>query len=216
MKKCKAADWNDEICKECILNEVWQQQSCWVRDNGDDLDEQINNAAPKIDALLMLIEAQMKHLPDILDKLCRNISRMTEHGCEHCSFHKDGKCDVRKLIDEMNGKTVIHQDDKQLGEVIPGETEICEFDSVTASIVYTGGFSNLEKADLNWRKVGGEHTGDLNILTLDEIVEQLRTDPDFDPQITVVIDDPLSGEILRYGNYNDQKWYRVAKTMGYA
>ena len=121
---------------------------------------------------------------------------------------------------EQADKVLFESREATLLEVIDGKTEICKYDGVIAAHVYNGGFINLEKADLKWRFVKEEYMyldaeGEIEVLTLDEIVDQLRTDPDFDPQITVIIDEPMGGEIWRYGNYNDHKWYRTGVTAGY-
>ena len=112
---------------------------------------------------------------------------------------------------------------KQLGEVIDGDTELIRFDGVTATQVYIGGLSFLTKAELVWRESpimapddeDGETQVDVwEMLTLNEIAEQLKDNPFM--LITIFIDDPMQGEILQYGNYNDGKWYRIGNTMGYA
>ena len=112
---------------------------------------------------------------------------------------------------------------KKLGEIIDGKTELIRFDGVTATQVYIGGLDYLTKAELQWREepiMGRDDDGNeiqvdvWELLTLDEIAEQLKDNPFM--LITIFIDDPMQGEILQYGNYNDGKWYRKGNTMGYA
>lgn len=92
---------------------------------------------------------------------------------------------------------------------ITEDIQLCKFDGVSVVSVYKGGFDNLKKADLNWRKERNKYMGDLEFLKLSEIVEQLQT-----KIITVFIDKPMEGRILQYGNYGDE-WYEIGTTCGY-
>lgn len=94
----------------------------------------------------------------------------------------------------------------------PEEYRVHKFDGVEASGVYGGMMTCLYSVrdKLKWKK---ERHKDIEYewLTLKEIQEQLPKEP----LLTVIIDDPLHGLILRYGNYNDGKWYRIGETCGY-
>lgn len=94
---------------------------------------------------------------------------------------------------------------------ITNDLELCKFDGVSVTTVYTGGFNSLVKADIEWRKEHCEYMGDIECLRLSEIIEQLP----YAPIITVFVDSPLSGQILQYGNYGDS-WYEIGETCGYA
>lgn len=107
----------------------------------------------------------------------------------------------------------------EIGETIDGSRVIYDFDGVTKAEVYTGWLTDLEPTELEWQ-INDESAdmaeiceGSPYFLTLDEIREQLE---DESPHgITVIIDDPLSGEILYYDTINCY-WIRVGVTMGYA
>lgn len=98
----------------------------------------------------------------------------------------------------------------------PKEHVICRFDGVNVATVYRGMLSCLVNAseDLKWRKetpfneFGIEE--ELEVLTLQEIKNQLKC-----PMITIIIEGPLSGELLQYGNYGDS-WYSIGQLVGYA
>lgn len=96
------------------------------------------------------------------------------------------------------------------------DIELCKFDGVEAVAVYSGGLTSLVKQDPKWRKANEATCKALGmnveILKLSEIAEQLKDAF----LITVIIDGPLSGRILQYGNYNDGKWYEIGQTCGYA
>ena len=88
---------------------------------------------------------------------------------------------------------------------------ICRFDGVDADHVYTGGFGDLQKAELKWNKEYIELMEmEVETLTLDEIREQLGH-----TMITIFRDSPMSGTILQYGNYGDS-WWEIGTTCGYA
>lgn len=91
------------------------------------------------------------------------------------------------------------------------DIEICHFDGVSATEVYYGGLTDMVKAQLTWRKVKDEEMGEVEILKLSEIVKQIP----LDGLITVIVDGPLRGEILQYGNYG-YEWYQIGETCGYA
>ena len=105
---------------------------------------------------------------------------------------------------------------KKLHEEIPGDTEIMRFDGVGAAAVYTGWLTELEKAEVKWnvtdesRKTAEICGGRPEFITLDELAAQFP-----DQMITVIIDDPLNGEIYNYGNAR-KKWLRIGITGGYA
>lgn len=101
-------------------------------------------------------------------------------------------------------------------EKITEDYKLLQFDTVTEVTVYTGGLSNLEKADLIWNKEYGEYARIFcmeytETITLSEIVEQLGKDK----LITVIINGPQSSEIWQYGNYGDE-WYKLGEVCGYA
>lgn len=101
--------------------------------------------------------------------------------------------------------------------VIDGSTEICTSNYVTCSEVYIGGLTELKVADfLQWRKIDDYSLGEIKLLTLDEIAAQVEIMIGHASLITVIINDPLCGEILQFGNYDDGKWYRIGVTAGYA
>lgn len=54
---------------------------------------------------------------------------------------------------------------------------------------------------------------DVETLTLKEISEQLS---DSKRMITVIQNDPMQCKIFQYGNYPDDKWYKLGEIMGYA
>ena len=105
---------------------------------------------------------------------------------------------------------------KELYEEIPGDTEIWRFDGIGAAAVYRGWLTELEPANVKWKtteqsiKVANVTDGEPEFITLDEITEQYP-----DEQLTVIIDKPLNGEILNYGNAG-KKWLRIGITGGYA
>lgn len=105
---------------------------------------------------------------------------------------------------------------KNLHEEIPGDTEIWRFDGVRSATVYLGWISDLTPADVKWRQDDDSYeTAELcdceaDYITLDELAEQFPK-----KQITVIIDDPLDGEIWNYGNAG-RKWLRIGITGGYA
>lgn len=115
---------------------------------------------------------------------------------------------------------------KQLGEAIDGDTEIVRFDGVSTATVYYGGLSYLDRACLEWRKeeitapddeASEVPVDEWELLTLNEIVEQSKANKDTATNlITVIIENPRSGEIWQYGNYHDGKWYRIGNVYGYA
>lgn len=102
----------------------------------------------------------------------------------------------------------------------PKEYLVYKFDGVTASAVYVGGLTDLKKADtLTWHedKEASKMCGiPTYVLTLDEIRERLQNQyGGSSPLITVIIDNPLSGWIIQYGNYGDE-WWKIGETGGYA
>ena len=105
---------------------------------------------------------------------------------------------------------------KELHEEIPGSTEIWRYDGIGAAVVYRGWLTELEPANIKWKtteqsiKVANATDGEPEFITLDEITEQYP-----DEQLTVIIDKPLNGEILNYGNAG-KKWLRIGITGGYA
>lgn len=106
----------------------------------------------------------------------------------------------------------------EIGEIIDGSKVIYDFDGVTRAAVYTGRLTDLEPAELEWQ-INDESAdiaeiceGSPYFLTLDEIREQLEDEAPHG--ITVIIDDPLFGEILHYDAINNH-WIRIGATMGY-
>ena len=105
---------------------------------------------------------------------------------------------------------------KKMHEKIPGDTKIWKFDGVRAAAVYTGWLTRLEKVKIRWnnteesREIANACDGCPEFITLDELAAQFP-----DQLITVVIDDPLSGEIWNYGN-SGRDWVRIGITGGYA
>lgn len=101
-------------------------------------------------------------------------------------------------------------------KVIEEDLELCHFDGVDAVAVYVGGLTDLVKAKLKWRTADEETCRalcmDVEMLKLSEIVSQLGDAF----LITIIIDEPLKGRILQYGNYQDCKWYEIGTTCGYA
>lgn len=102
----------------------------------------------------------------------------------------------------------------------PESIEICQFDGVTVSTVYTGGLADLKSvADkLSWHedKKAGEFGMRYLFLTLSEIRDQIRNlHGGLCPIITVFIERPFSGIILQYGNYGDS-WWLIGDLYGYA
>lgn len=105
---------------------------------------------------------------------------------------------------------------KKMHEEIPGDTVIWRFDGVRSATVYIGWLNGLTPADVKWRQDDDSYeTAELcdceaDYITLDELAEQFPK-----KQITVIIDDPLDGEIWNYGNAG-KKWLRIGITGGYA
>lgn len=105
---------------------------------------------------------------------------------------------------------------KKLHEEIPGDTVIWKFDGVGAAAVYLGWLTDLTPAAVKWRQDDESYEtaevcdGEPDFITLNEIAEQFP-----DQMITVIIDDPLDGEIYNYGNAG-KKWLRIGTTGGYA
>lgn len=105
---------------------------------------------------------------------------------------------------------------KKMHEKIPGDTEIMKFNGVGAAAVYTGWLTALEKAEVKWnvtdesRETAEICGGEPEFITLDELAAQFP-----DQLITVIIDDPLDGEIWSYGN-SGKNWVRIGTTGGYA
>lgn len=105
---------------------------------------------------------------------------------------------------------------KKMHEKIPGDTEIMKFNGVGAAAVYTGWLTALEKAEVKWnvtdesRETAEICGGEPEFITLDELAAQFP-----DQLITVIIDDPLDGEIYSYGN-SGKNWVRIGITGGYA
>lgn len=104
----------------------------------------------------------------------------------------------------------------------PAMYEVCKDDSVNFTTIYLGGFSDLEKLELEWERIDGVgEFGYLEVLTLEEIVERARelVDDEYIEEngfmITVFIQSTFKGKILQYGNYGDS-WWQIGKTSGYA
>lgn len=97
---------------------------------------------------------------------------------------------------------------------------VCEFDGVTATTIYYGGMADLSKANssFQWRydtECSKMCFDPYKVLTLTEIANQARNQNFNHDIITVIIDAPLSGNILQYGNYGDE-WWEIGTFSGYA
>lgn len=105
---------------------------------------------------------------------------------------------------------------KELHKEIPGDTVIWKFNGIGAAAVYLGWLTDLTPAVVKWRQndesleTAEICDGEPDFITLDELAEQFP-----DQMITVIIDDPLDGEIYNYGNAG-KKWLRIGTTGGYA
>ncbi len=90
---------------------------------------------------------------------------------------------------------------------------VCEFDGVSGTGVYLGGLDELTRINdwLTWREDSERQDMVCKELTLAEISKQCWAYG----LITVIVNEPLSGKILQYGNYGD-KWYQIGETCGYA
>lgn len=102
-------------------------------------------------------------------------------------------------------------------KMVADDIELCEFDGVTAVAVYSGGVNRLEKINhkLRWRydaEISRMCFDPAKVLKLSEIAEQCKDEY----IITVIVESPLHGEIYQYGNYYDNKWYKIGETAGYA
>lgn len=93
---------------------------------------------------------------------------------------------------------------------------VTRFDSIEHTSVYLGGLNNLKDVTgaLKWHSEWVEALCmDIETLTLQEISEQLSKS---NMMITVIQNDPMRCKIFQYGNYPDNKWYRLGEVMGYA
>lgn len=97
---------------------------------------------------------------------------------------------------------------------ITEDLELCKLDGASCTAVYVGGMAWLHPALVKWRKEAGGEFEEIEVLKLSEIVEQLEEKNV--PIITVIIDNPMYGKILQYGNYPDDCWYEIGQTCGYA
>lgn len=103
----------------------------------------------------------------------------------------------------------------------PESYTICKFDGINASAVYIGSMSCLTQANdkLVWREdseMGEWCYSPFYVLTLEEIKDQLTNAyGGTPPSITVVVESPLHGHILQYGNYGDE-WWQIGELSGYA
>lgn len=97
---------------------------------------------------------------------------------------------------------------------ITEDLELCKFDGASCTAVYVGDMASLYPATIKWRRVEDGEFGEIEVLKLSEIVEQLEEKNV--PIITVIIDSPMYGKILQYGNYPDDCWYEIGQTCGYA
>lgn len=96
--------------------------------------------------------------------------------------------------------------------------EVCKFNSVDTTTVYSGGITNLTNITnlLDWNAEYCEPL-DMNLetLTLSEIWEQAKK-ISFMSIITVFIESPLEGTIFQCGNHEEGKWEKYGTTQGYA
>ncbi len=99
---------------------------------------------------------------------------------------------------------------------IKEDLEICETDGINSTTVYMGSLTDLKKADmLLWRIADKETCSTLRMeihtLKLSEIVRQLSNKCRI---ITIIHNEPLTGEIWQYGNYGDS-WWKIGVLDGY-
>lgn len=93
---------------------------------------------------------------------------------------------------------------------------VTRFDSIEHTSVYHGSLNDLHDVSnaLKWHT---EYVKGLEMevctLTLKEISEQLS---DTRKIITVIQNNPMKCKIFQYGNYFDEKWYKLGEVMGYA
>lgn len=95
--------------------------------------------------------------------------------------------------------------------------EVCKFDGVSATSVYMNGLNQLldVSRQISWRKESCEYRGDIEVLTLTEIYEQLAKEG-YRPIITVFVNDPRECSVFQCGNYEPGRWVHLGKVMGYA
>lgn len=99
------------------------------------------------------------------------------------------------------------------------DLEVTKFDTVSTATVYLGYFDNLLYINdrLKWRTEDwGEEIGDIEILTLSEIWEQVKNIFSNERIVTVIVDSPLHGEIYVCGNHKEGIWEKIGETRGYA
>jgi hypothetical protein len=68
---------------------------------------------------------------------------------------------------------------------------------------------------IDWRVIPGEgeYGSDLEVLSLNEIAEQLKGTGKL---ITVIYERATGGAVYQYGNYCDGNWYKIGELAGYA
>ena len=101
----------------------------------------------------------------------------------------------------------------------PDNYEVCVFDGVNASGVYVGFMDKLQciTHSLGWRidKEASEMcTIPYKTLTLAEIIDQVKG-MGLGSHAIVIVNGPLSGTILEYGNHGDY-WEQIGELVGYA
>ena len=105
---------------------------------------------------------------------------------------------------------------------------ICEEDMIVSSSVYMGSLSNLVKINnkLDWKveRDLSEETelDEMRYLTLNEVYEQVREEYGerrngklSTPIITVIVDEPLRGDIYQCNNHEEGEWEKIGGTRGY-
>lgn len=127
------------------------------------------------------------------------------------SIHPD---EIRVVLDFIKKirtetlKSIKYKSDATYGfhlRPVAEDTKLYKDDGITFVGIYTGSMDELKKAELLWRK-----EEEYEVLRLSEIAKQIPGEP-----ITVIIENPLEGRILRYGNHGDS-WEETGSLCGYA
>lgn len=95
--------------------------------------------------------------------------------------------------------------------------EVSEFDGISSTSVYKGGFNNLVNItdQLKWHSDSehvGEYDTEIEFLQLHEISEQV----DYSGLVTVIENGPLHTKIFQWGNYPGEGWILLGEVQGYA
>ncbi len=159
---------------------------------------------------------------NILPELIGKVYFLTEK--EAIDRFNEAKNKIGVSIPKVTLEKVFSEDKNQLRDL-----EVCEFDSVSSTAVYLGGFRDLQKINdlLNWRndkdiarQIGMDETKFLKLSDIYTQVRELfgrqRDDKVISPIITVIVTDPLKGAIYQCNNHGEGIWEKVGKTNGYA